>query len=134
MACKKIQHNNYKVCSSNLRSKIEIQFPVSVEASNPDSTAESVFKEIKKTVYAMIKTSTRLGGVEGFGGTNISQSVNLDFYIRYDASIDLEKQIWVLFNNVRYKIVVTENIDHRNKTIRLGAVQRGNKSLAANQR
>lgn len=130
MACKTIKPNISRICSADFNRKIKIQYTASVPNNNPNSNAGTTFKDLK-TVWAMVKTGIT---TEFIDNVNVERSVNIDFYIRYTNSIDFEKEIWVLFDNNRYKISSVDNIDKRNEIVRLRAIERGNKSLGANQR
>ncbi len=79
----------------------------------------------------MVKTNQNSEFVQN---VNVENSTNIDFFIRYTSSIDFERELWVLFNGNRYKINSAENIDKQNKLIRLRAIERGKKTIQANQR
>jgi hypothetical protein len=130
MACKRIEPNARKVCSTDLRNKITIQFSSSKPNNSPNAHAEAVFRDIR-TTYAMIKTSKRSQFIDG---TNVVDGTNVDFYTRYDSEIDYTRKLWVEFNNVKFDIVDIENIDKWNRIVRLGAIERGNKSFLVNLR
>lgn len=130
MACKTIRPNISKVCIADLRNKIKVQFSSSKANNSPNSNAGTSFKNILE-VWALIKTNP---ASEFINGINVVNGVNTDFYIRYTSSIDFSKQIWVEFENSRFKIAEVENIDRRNEFVRLRAIERGNKSLGAAQR
>lgn len=130
MACKRIQPNVRKVCSTDFRNKIEIQFSSSKPNNSPNVNADASFSN-EKTTFAMIKTSKRSQFIDG---TNVVDGTNVDFYIRYDSEIDYSKKLWVEFDNNKFDIVDIENIDKWNRVVRLGAIERGNKSFLVNLR
>jgi SPP1 family predicted phage head-tail adaptor len=90
----------------------------------------TTFADIK-SVWAMIKTRSTAEFVQN---TNIETSITTEFYIRYDSSIDFKQRLWVEYNNGRYEIVNYDNIDEENKFIKLTAIERGVKTINANQR
>ena len=79
----------------------------------------------------MIKTNTAR---EFIDGVNIENGLNTDFYIRYNSTIPLEKQLWVEYGGNLYKITNVDNIDKDNKIIRLRAIEKGDKTINANKR
>jgi len=131
MACKTIGYKKWKLCTSNLKNKIVIQYPASISLNSPDSNVGSSFIEVF-TAWSMVKTRPSRDGF--FDQVNLANSLNIDFYIRYTTQLDIDREIWVLFNDRRYKVEIIENIEELNKTYRLGAVVKGPQSIAANQR
>jgi SPP1 family predicted phage head-tail adaptor len=107
-----------------------VQFTYSVANNKKGVNAGTAFSDVR-TVWALVKTN---GTSQFVNGVNVEISRNIDFYIKYTTSIDFEKEIWVEFQNNRYEITDVENIDKMNELVRLGSVERGNKSIPANQR
>jgi SPP1 family predicted phage head-tail adaptor len=130
MVCRSIKPNVNKVCIGDLSKKIAIQYSSSVPSNSPNSNSTTSFKDIKK-VWAMIKTR-RTG--EFIKNTNIRDTITTEFYIRYDSSIDFQQKLWVEYNDKRYVVINYENIDEQDRFIVLSAVERGKKSINANQR
>lgn len=130
MVCSTIKPNINKICEANFNRKIKIQFTSSAANNSPDVNAGTTFKDLK-TVWAMIKTKVTGQFIDNI---NTERSSTIDFYIRWTASIDFEKEIWVEYNSKRYKIETIDNIDEQNKTVKLSAIERGKKSIQANQR
>jgi SPP1 family predicted phage head-tail adaptor len=130
MRCQAIKKNLKKVCISDFDKRIKIQ-TTSITANNsPNSLAAVGFVTIA-TVWAMIKTNTSR---EFIDGVNIENGLNTDFYIRYNSTIPLNKQLWIEYNNNLYKITNIDNIDKDDKTIRLRAKEKGDKTINANKR
>ena len=131
MVCQSIKPNINKVCIANLNKKIKIQFTYS--AAN-NSNATTAFKDIKE-VWAMIKTRSTIGASNQFvNNVNTSRAISHDFYIRWDSAIDFEKEMWIEYDNKRFKIDTVENIDEADKFVRLSTLERGVKTIEANQR
>jgi SPP1 family predicted phage head-tail adaptor len=134
MVCQSIKPNINKICIANLNKKIKIQFTYSAANNNPNSNATTAFKDIK-TVWAMIKTRSTVGVANQFvNNVNTSRAISHDFFIRWDSAIDFEKEMWIEYNNKRFKIDTVENIDEEDKFVRLSSLERGIKTIEANQR
>jgi len=78
----------------------------------------------------MIKTSASGDFVNN---VNVSNTITIDFYIRYNSAIDISQQLFVLLDNKRYKIELVDDIDKDNKIIRLRAKELGLSTLQANK-
>jgi SPP1 family predicted phage head-tail adaptor len=130
MTCKTIKPNISKICEGDFNRKIKIQYTASIANNKPNTNAGTSFKDLKE-VWAMVKTNINADFVQN---VNVERTLNIDFYIRYTASIDFERELWVEFNNNRYKVGSVDNIDKRNELIRLRASERGKKTVQANQR
>ncbi len=130
MSCKTIKPNISRICAADFNRKISIQYTASIANNNPNANAGTSFKDLIE-VWAMVKTNQNSEFVQN---VNVENSTNIDFFIRYTSSIDFERELWVLFNGNRYKINSAENIDKQNKLIRLRAIERGKKTIQANQR
>lgn len=130
MKCQSIKKNIKKVCISDFDKRIKIQTSSITPNNSPNSVSSIGFTTIA-TVWAMIKTNTAR---EFIDGVNIESGINTDFYIRYNSSIPLDKQLWVEYDNNLYKITNLDNIDKDDKTIRLRSVEKGDKTINANKR
>ena len=130
MKCQSIKKNIKKICTNNFDKRIKILTTAIIPSNAPNSSATVGFTTIA-TVWAMIKTNTAR---EFIDGVNIEKGVNTDFYIRYNSSILLDKQLWIEHQNIYYKIVNNENIDINNKIIRFRSIEKGDKTINANKR
>jgi SPP1 family predicted phage head-tail adaptor len=134
MACRSIKPDIDKICTADLNKKIKIQFTSSAPNNNPGSNAGTTFKDLK-TVWAMIKTKA---SAEFMVNVNVQRTITTEFYIRFDASIDFKRklwvELWVEYNNSRYDVINFENLGEQNKFIKLTATERGKKTVNANQR
>ena len=130
MKCQSIKKNISKVCISDYNKRIKIQ-TTSITPNNAPNSLSTVGFVTIATVWAMIKTNTARQFIDG---VNVESGLNTDFYIRYNSLIPLDKELWVEYNNILYKIVNTENIDKQDKTIRLRSVEKGDKTINANKR
>lgn len=130
MKCQSIKKNIKKVCISDFDKRIKIQTSSITPNNSPNSVSSVGFTTIA-TVWAMIKTNTAR---EFIDGVNIESGINTDFYIRYNSSIPLDKQLWVEYDNNLYKITNLDNIDKDDKTIRLRSIEKGDKTINVNKR
>lgn len=130
MKCQSIKKNIKKVCIGHYDKRIKIQTSSIIPNNAPNSVSTVGFTTIV-TVWAMIKTNTAREFVDG---VNIETGINTDFYIRYNSSIPLDKQLWIEYNNNLYKIKNVDNIDKDDKTIILRSVEKGDKTINANKR
>jgi SPP1 family predicted phage head-tail adaptor len=69
-------------------------------------------------------------GYSVFDGTNTEVDISHVFYIRFDDSVSSET--WILFEDARYDIVTTEDLDMRHEWMRLNCVVRGAASVPVN--
>ena len=128
MKCQSIRKNIKKICTNDFDKKIVIQKYGSVGNSSPD--ADITFNYITlATVFAMVKTNATGDFVNN---VNVSTSITIDFYTRFNSLIDINQQLFVLFDNKRYKIELVDDIDKDNKIIRLRAKELGLSTLQAN--
>lgn len=112
-----------KICPSDFKNLITIQN----RALNPDNTTADFNIDFtdKVQVWAGIKTTR---GQEVFGDVNTAREITHIFTIRY---IDyLTQEYWILFKDKRYDILDVENIDERNKFMRLRCNVRGSEEIA----
>lgn len=134
MVCNSIKPNVNKVCSGDLNKRIKIQYTSSKGNNNLNSNSTTAFTDIL-TVWAMIKTKSTVGGSSTFiQNTNTTRSISHDFFIRWNSGIDFQKSLWVEYNSRRFKVDSVENIDEEDKFVRLSSLERGDKSIQANQR
>jgi SPP1 family predicted phage head-tail adaptor len=87
------------------------------------------------TVWAAVSTKT---SQNFFDGVNRSFSTSHIFTIRYSASIDtqlegLTEKYWILYNNKRYNILATENINEEDILLRFTANVRGKDDVELNK-
>ena len=128
MKCQAIRKNIKKICTADFDKKIAIQKYGSVGNSSPN--ADITFNYITlATVFAMIKTNATGDFVNN---VNVGTSITIDFYTRFNSLVDINQQLFVLFDNKRYKIELVDDIDKDNKIIRLRAKELGLSTLQAN--
>jgi len=128
MKCQSIKNNVKKICTADFNKKIVIQKYVTIASSNPDIDVSLGYETIA-TVFAMVKTSATGDFVNN---VNVSNSITIDFYIRYNSAINIAQQLFILLNNIRYKIELVDDIDKANKITRLRAKELGLSTLQAN--
>lgn len=130
VTCNTIKPNIKRICAANFDKRIKIQTSSISGTNTPATPAATAFVDVV-TVWAMVKT---VSSREFIDGVNVSSGVNIDFFIRYNSAIDLTKSISVEYNNERYKIDSSEDVDKSNKIIRLRSRELGDKNIQANQR
>lgn len=128
MSCKSIKPNVNKVCTADLNNRIKIQYRSIAPVNSPDSNLAVSFTDVI-SCWAMIKTGASSNWIDG---VNAGQAINTDFFIRWTASVDFTREIWVLFDDVRFKIFNIDNIDKQENIIRLRSVEKGSKDINAN--
>ena len=128
MVCKnRLKFKRSIICSGDLNKRITLQHPVIAGSSNVDTNTTRTFTDIGQ-FWAAIKTRP---AAQFFDDVNLSETIITDFFINYTTSIDLLKEIWVLFDNKRFKIVATENLNEDNLIIKLRANERGSSLIEA---
>ena len=130
MVCRSIKPDIDKICTADLNKKIKIQYTASLANNAPNSNAGTNFKDLK-TVWAMIKTKS---SAEFLVNVNVQRTITTEFYIRYDASIDFKRKLWIEYNGSRYDVINFENLGEQNRFFKLTATERGKETVNANQR
>lgn len=130
MKCKSIKRNINKVCAGEFRDRIKIQ-TTSITPNNSPNALSSVGFATVATMWALVKTNPAR---EFIDGVNIENGLNTDFYIRYNSAIPLDKQLWVEYKDVLFKITNTNNIDKMDNIVRLRSTEKGDKNINANKR
>lgn len=130
MRCQSIKRNTNKVCAGDFRDRIAIQ-TTSITPNNSPNALSSVGFSTIATMWALVKTNPSR---EFIDGVNIENGLNTDFYIRYNSAIPLDKQLWVEYKSVLYKITNTDNIDKMDNIVRLRSTEKGDKTINANKR
>lgn len=128
MKCQSIKKNIKKICTNNFDKKIVIQKYGSIGNSSPDADITLNYITLA-TVFAMIKTNATGDFVNN---VNVGNNITIDFYTRFNSLIDISQQLFVLFDNKRYKIEFVDDIDKDNKIIKLRARELGLSTLQAN--
>lgn len=128
MKCQSIKKNIKKICTNNFDKKIVIQKYGSIGNSSPDADITLNYITLA-TVFAMIKTNATGDFVND---VNVGNNITIDFYTRFNSLIDISQQLFVLFDNKRYKIEFVDDIDKDNKIIKLRARELGLSTLQAN--
>jgi SPP1 family predicted phage head-tail adaptor len=130
MRCQSIKRNINKVCTGEFRDRIAIQ-TTSITANNSPNGLSSVGFATVATMWALVKTNASRQYIDG---VNIENGLNTDFYIRYNSAIPLDKELWVEYKNVLYKITNTDNIDKMDNIVRLRSSEKGSEDINANKR
>ncbi len=117
--CKPVKGQVRRVCIGDLDRVITLQTR-SLTASLTATDASETFVDDPGEVFAMIKT---VSGEVFFDGVDPERAVTHHFYIYFDETITSE--IWVLFNNERFDVLSTEDLDERHEFMLLRATNRG---------
>lgn len=128
MKCQSIKNNIKKVCTADFNKKIIVQKYGSYGNNSPDADVLLIYQTLA-TVFAMVKTSA---SGDFINNVNVSNTITIDFYIRYNSAINISQQLFVLLDGKRYKIELVDNIDKDNKITRLRAKELGLSTLGAN--
>lgn len=130
MKCQSIRKNINKVCIGDFNKRIKIQTS-SIKANNSPSGLSTVGFQTLVSVWALIKTTSNR---EFIDGVNIENGLNTDFFVRYSPNLNYEQQLWIEYENNRFKVKNIENIDAENKIICIRCIEKGDKSILANAR
>ncbi len=130
VSCPSIKKSVNRVCSADLDKRIAVQTTGIAANNTPNGKATTSFTTVA-TVWAMIITKPITKFIDG---VNVEGGITNDFFIRWTSAINFEVQLWVEFNNSRFKIDSVENIDKEKKFVRLRSIERGAKTIEANQR
>ena len=117
--CKKIRNLKREVCIGALDRLIEIHR----RAITPPVLCEVDYGEsftLLHTVWANITTTDR---VTEFDQTNVVRLATHIFIIRFESNVTAES--WIEFDNLKFDILRTENLEHRSDYLKLVCTQRG---------
>lgn len=128
MTCEAIKPNINKVCTGDLNKRIAIQYRSIATVNSPDSNLTVGFSTAI-SCWAMIKTGSSNNWVDG---VDTSQTINTDFFIRWTSSIDFTREIWVLYDGIRFKVANIDIIDKKEKIVKLRSVEKGVSTISAN--
>ncbi len=117
--CVKIRTKKRKVCIGDLRDLIKLQNRDILEPIFGSPNFDEGFTDIAE-VWAAINT---VSGKEHFDDVGVGTTITHLIYIRYDALVTSET--WVEFNNRRFDILDTEDVDERGEFLKLTCVDRG---------
>lgn len=106
-----------------------IQIQTSTFATGFGTNGETQYTTVLTTFASIQTKATRLFD----NGVNISTTPTTLFYIRYNASLDLDLSYWILYNNKIFKIDNIENIDEDNEVIKFVAIEKGSVNISANK-
>ena len=111
-----------KICPSDFTHQIALQS----RELKPDDASVDFKLEFDAGIktWAMIKTTR---GREFIGDVNTAEGVTHIFTIRYLNFVT--SQHWVLYDERRFDILDVENIDEKNRFLRLRCSERGTKDL-----
>jgi SPP1 family predicted phage head-tail adaptor len=122
--------NDYMICSNEFNKRIKIQVSSILPNNSPNLVAGVSFTTIANA-WAKIKTNAAR---EFIDGVNVENGVNVDFYIIYNSSIPLDKQLWIEYDGDIYRVSNVDNINKDNEIIKLRTIEKGSKKIEANKR
>lgn len=131
MACKTFKKSVNKVCVGNLSKTITLQKRnISAPTTYTNNTSSS-FTTIA-TAKAMVITKDASIFVDD---VNVAPATTTLFIIRYSSNIANQLKVgnlWILYNDNRFKVQTINNIDLSNKYIKLLAIENGSMLNNAN--
>ena len=125
--CIKIRTKKRQVCIGDLNNLIKLQIRDIVAPVFGSPDYDEQFTDAAE-VWAGIDT---VSGKTFFDGVGTETSITHYFYIRYDATVTSET--WVEFDNRRFDILTTNNLDERKEFMQLVCVDRGSSALQASK-
>jgi len=124
-ACKKVRITKRRFCVGDLRERITIQ---NRSIATPDNLDFDETFDSDLPLWAGVKTMV---GVDVFDDSNTAVSATHDFIIRFRSDITAEN--WILWNNERYDILLTEDYDGQRLWLRLRCNLRGSSAKEVNK-
>lgn len=115
--CKRIRIPHRKYCSGDLRERITLQ------DRNIGTPFDTNFTEDFSNPVVVPAAVQTIQGVSFFDDTNTEQFTTHDFIIRFRVGVTTQN--WILWQNVRYNIVLAEQVDGRNEWMKLRTTVRG---------
>lgn len=131
--CVRINGKKRKLCAADLDRLITFQDrEITTPAGEDDTDYGEDFDNLlidEDDVWAMILT--RPNGTTFFDTvTNVEVSVDIEIYTRFLEGISA--QTWILFEDTRYRILHTEDLEKRHEWLKLTCNERGSKDNAVN--
>lgn len=123
--CKKIRSQRRQICTGDLDRIITVEFRTITAPTSGVDFDESF--TLIEDVGAMIKS---VRGETAFDKTNTERVITDNFYIRFRS--DVSAETWVEFQNDKYDIVDTEDLDKRHEFMLLKCTKRGINTNPAN--
>lgn len=124
--CIKIRRKHRQICIGDLDELITLQDRnITPPLSGVDATED--FTDANPNVWAMLETVT---GQTMFDDTGTERDVTHKFIVRFIEGITAET--WITFNNERFDILDTNDLEERHEFILLRASNRGITTNLAN--
>lgn len=122
MTCKSTkQFKKTKICSKDLRHRVLIQYRETAGTNNLNSDPEPTFTDIGN-YWAAIKTTPSR---ESFNDVNQGSAATTDFYLRYTESIDIFKNLWIIFRDRRFEVLNADDMEEDRLFYRFRAIDKG---------
>lgn len=126
-SCRKIKKKADLICTGDLDKRITIFVrDITVPVGGSVDYGESF--SVPTTVWAMIETLSK--GVQIFDGANVVDTASHNIYIRYRPAVTFEN--YLDYEGRRFRILNTENLNERNRYIKLQCTERGDNVLPVN--
>ena len=119
VAWNKKRINQKEYCISDLDKRITIYSRSILAPSTGSSDYEENF-DVKTKVFAAVITKT---GKTIFDDSNIERNVTHEIIIRYIDGITVEA--WIDINDKRFDLIRVENINEKNRWLKLSCSKRG---------
>lgn len=121
--CVKIRSKKTQVCIGDLRFKIDIQQRELGVPFNPIDGVDVDYSENFTTLHSIFSAIDTPIGATTFNEIGISTAISHIFYVRFSSDVDAQK--FILFENVRFKIVRVTNFEGRRIFMKLECIERG---------
>ena len=121
--CIKLKRRKEQACIAAMNERIDIELRqiVAVKTEIVDFDEEFINR---RTVWASVDTK---GGTQFFDENNILQIISHVFIIRFIPDVTFED--FVIFKNIRYRIVQVENLQQSDTYYRLRCTVRGTDTI-----
>ena len=125
MARQTLKRRRRKICSGDLRDRIQLQDREITEPNFGEVDFGEDFTSVD--AWAMIETTA---GRTFFDGVNVDVAISHRIVIRYDSRITSEWFV-LLDGDTRLKIIDVEDLEHRHEYLRLLCSERGSSTFEA---
>ena len=128
--CKNITPKKRRICTGDLKDRIEIQSREIKPKTFSDPDYQEDFVTIKP-VWASVQTTR---GFQSFNDVGtVENNITHKIYIRFSTELTITSENWIIFKNERYDIIDDENLDERDEFLLLYCEKKGSDTVPANE-
>lgn len=126
--CKTIERKKIRACIAGMRHRIDLFFRA-IQPITKDGVDYGEAFENKQTVWALLDTSH---GIQFFDGANIEKRTTHRFIFRFISPtlFNVTFEDFIVFKNIRYRVMNAENLEEDDTFHQLDCVVRGDDTLA----